>query len=109
MEFVRKVKENSKYKNIPLIFVTSLSEKEEMEKGLELGVYDYIIKPVEKNMVYLKIRNAINFYENSIELEKLNQGLNQHEETNDKSFLMETSAVRIINEEDIEEYYRNKK
>ena len=44
-----------------------------------------------------------------IELEKLNQGLNQHEETNDKSFLMETSAVRIINEEDIEEYYRNKK
>lgn len=44
-----------------------------------------------------------------IEVEKLNQGLNQHEETNDKSFLMETSAVRIINEEDIEEYYRNKK
>lgn len=74
-EFVRKVKENSKYKNIPLIFVTSLSEKEEMEKGLELGVYDYIIKPVEKNMVYLKIRNAINFYENSIELEKLNRSV----------------------------------
>ncbi|MDO9491496.1 hypothetical protein [Acetobacterium sp.] len=44
-----------------------------------------------------------------IELENLNKGLNQHEETDDKSFLMETSAVRIINEEDIEEYYRNKK
>lgn len=44
-----------------------------------------------------------------IELENLNKGQNQHEETDDKSFLMETSAVRIINEEDIEEYYRNKK
>ncbi len=44
-----------------------------------------------------------------IELENLNKGLNQHQETDDKSFLMETSAVRIINEEDIEEYYRNKK
>jgi len=44
-----------------------------------------------------------------IELENLNKGLNEHEETDDKSFLMETSAVRIINEEDIEEYYRNKK
>lgn len=44
-----------------------------------------------------------------IDLENLNKGLNQHEETDDKSFLMETSAVRIINEEDIEEYYRNKK
>ncbi|OXS26329.1 MAG: hypothetical protein BI182_06180 [Acetobacterium sp. MES1] len=44
-----------------------------------------------------------------IELENLNKGLNQHEESDDKSFLMETSAVRIINEEDIEAYYRNKK
>jgi hypothetical protein len=44
-----------------------------------------------------------------IELENRNNGLNDHEETDDKSFLMETSAVRIINEEDIEEYYRNKK
>ncbi|MEO1816156.1 MAG: hypothetical protein ABGU93_11300 [Acetobacterium sp.] len=44
-----------------------------------------------------------------VDLKNLNQGLNQHEETDDKSFLMETSAVRIINEEDIEEYYRNKK
>ena len=44
-----------------------------------------------------------------IDLENLNKGLKEHEETDDKSFLMETSAVRIINEEDIEEYYRNKK
>jgi hypothetical protein len=34
----------------------------------------------------------------------------QQEQTDDdKSFLMETSQVRIINDEDIEEYYRNKK
>jgi|LGVE01.1.fsa_nt_gb hypothetical protein len=31
------------------------------------------------------------------------------EENQDKSFFMETSQVRIISEEDIEEYYRNKK
>jgi hypothetical protein len=46
---------------------------------------------------------------NRIERDDLNKGINQHEETDDKSFLKETSAVRIINEEDIEEYYRNKK
>jgi putative two-component system response regulator len=74
-EFVKKVKEKAKYRNIPLIFVTSLSEREEIERGLELGVYDYIIKPVEKNMVYLKIRNAIQSYENSIELEELNNSI----------------------------------
>ncbi|WP_296561745.1 hypothetical protein [uncultured Acetobacterium sp.] len=43
------------------------------------------------------------------QLDDLNKSVSLHEETDDKSFLMETSAVRIINEEDIEEYYRNKK
>jgi hypothetical protein len=44
-----------------------------------------------------------------VSLADLNKGLNNQPETEDKSFLMETSAVRIISEEDIEEYYRNKK
>lgn len=44
-----------------------------------------------------------------IGVEDLSRGMREHEETDDKSFLMETSAVRIIKEEDIEEYYRNKK
>lgn len=74
-EFVKKVRENRKYQNLPIIFVTSLSEKENIERGLEFGVYDYIVKPVEKTMVYLKIKNAINFYENNIELEKVNMAI----------------------------------
>lgn len=41
--------------------------------------------------------------------EKILEELNKHPESQDKSFLKETSAIRIINEEDIEEYYRNKK
>ena len=42
-------------------------------------------------------------------LDQAQEKLKKHEESNDKSFLKETSAIRIINEEDIEEYYRNKK
>jgi len=34
---------------------------------------------------------------------------NQTKETDDKSFFMETSKIKIIDENDIEEYYRNKK
>ncbi|MGL4607642.1 MAG: hypothetical protein ACRCU3_09285 [Eubacteriaceae bacterium] len=47
-----------------------------------------------------------------IEIEKIQEELNKKSEpkiNNDKSFFMETSQIRIINEEDIEEYYRNKK
>ncbi|MBC3888466.1 hypothetical protein GH810_09115 [Acetobacterium paludosum] len=42
-------------------------------------------------------------------LEQAEEEMRKHQESNDKSFLKETSAIRIINEEDIEEYYRNKK
>ena len=41
--------------------------------------------------------------------EKTVKKQNKHKETEDKSFLKETSQIRIINEDDIEEYYRNKK
>ena len=64
-----------KYENLPIIIVTSLSEKEDMQKGLELGIYDYIIKPVDRTLVFLKVRNAMRYYENTIEIEKLNKDI----------------------------------
>ncbi|MGV8905365.1 MAG: hypothetical protein ACOH15_02065 [Acetobacterium sp.] len=41
--------------------------------------------------------------------EKIDEVQRRPEESGDKSFLKETSQIRIINEDDIEEYYRNKK
>ena len=75
IEFVKNVKAKKKYENLPIIIVTSLSEKEDMQKGLELGVYDYIIKPVDRTLVFLKVRNAMRYYENTIEIEKLNKDI----------------------------------
>lgn len=75
IEFIKNVKAKKKYENLPIIIVTSLSEKEDMQKGLELGVYDYIIKPVDRTLVFLKVRNAMRYYENTIEIEKLNKDI----------------------------------
>lgn len=75
IEFIKNVKAKKIYKNLPIIIVTSLSEKEDMQKGLELGVYDYIIKPVDRTLVFLKVRNAMRYYENTIEIEKLNKDI----------------------------------
>lgn len=41
--------------------------------------------------------------------EKIEEEKSRPKETEDKSFLKETSQIRIINEDDIEEYYRDKK
>lgn len=44
LAFLKKIKNNDKWNAIPIILLTNLSQKEEIEEGFGLGVKDYIIK-----------------------------------------------------------------
>jgi DNA-binding response OmpR family regulator len=44
LEVLKKIKENDETKNIPVILLTNLSQKEEVDKGMQLGAKDYLIK-----------------------------------------------------------------
>lgn len=44
LEVLRKIKKDEKLKTIPIILLTNLSQKEEINEGLGLGVDDYLIK-----------------------------------------------------------------
>ena len=44
MEVLRKIKENGKLKEIPIIMLTNISEKEKIDEGMEPGANDYLIK-----------------------------------------------------------------
>lgn len=44
LEVLKKIKAQEKYKNLPIILLTNLSQKEEVDKGLGLGASDYLIK-----------------------------------------------------------------
>lgn len=44
LEVLKKIKESEETKNIPVILLTNLSQKEEVNKGMELGARDYLIK-----------------------------------------------------------------
>lgn len=65
LEFLRKIKTDDKFKKIPVILLTNLSQKEDIDMGLELGAKDYLIKsqftPTE---VFNKIREFFNKSEN---------------------------------------------
>ena len=41
---LKKLKEDSKTNHIPVILLTNLNQKEDIEKGLALGAKDYLIK-----------------------------------------------------------------
>ncbi|MDO9231364.1 MAG: response regulator [bacterium] len=61
LELLRKIKEDKNLKDIPIVLLTNLSQKEEIEEGLGLGAKDYLIKShftpsevMEKISQYLK-------------------------------------------------------
>jgi CheY-like chemotaxis protein len=55
------LKRNSKTKNIPVIILSNISDKIQIEKALDLGACDYIVK----TKIHLKdISNIINKYLN---------------------------------------------
>jgi DNA-binding response OmpR family regulator len=41
---LKKLKEDDAVKDIPVILLTNLGQKDDVEKGLELGAVDYLIK-----------------------------------------------------------------
>ena len=63
-EILESVKKDSKLKNIPIVLLTNLGQKNEIEKGLLLGADEYIIKAhftptavVTKIKEILKLKN----------------------------------------------------
>jgi len=46
-------------RDIPVIFLTALSETEEEEHGLELGAADYITKPIRPAVVLARVRTQL--------------------------------------------------
>jgi len=57
-------------KDIPVIFVTALSEAENEEHGLKLGAIDYITKPFSIPIVKAKIKNhlALKYYQDILKI-----------------------------------------
>lgn len=58
-QVLRAMKENDVLKDIPVIFITALSDAEDEEKGLVLGAVDYITKPFHSAIVLARVNNHL--------------------------------------------------
>ncbi len=58
-EVCRRLKENPTTADIPVIFLTSMSEVQDEQKGLELGAVDYIAKPISPAIVKARVRTHL--------------------------------------------------
>jgi signal transduction histidine kinase len=62
-------------RNIPVIFVTGLSDVDDEEKGLTLGEMDYITKPFSSGIVKLRVRNQIQIRNQIQTIQKIMESL----------------------------------
>ncbi|MFV0361880.1 MAG: response regulator [Suipraeoptans sp.] len=54
-EVIAKIKEIDDMKNVPVLFLTGLTDISSEVKGLELGAVDYIKKPVTKSLLLARL------------------------------------------------------
>jgi putative two-component system response regulator len=70
-EVCEKLKKDDATKNIPVIFLTAMTEAQDEAKGLALGAVDYITKPFGPELVKSRVRNQLELKRHRDNLEEL--------------------------------------
>ena len=76
-ETCNQLKKNKKTENIPVIFMTALSETVDKVRGFEVGGVDYITKPFQQEEVLARINAHLTIRQQQSKLEKRNLELLQ--------------------------------
>lgn len=63
-----KLKKDVRHKNIPVVFITALSQEAQVIKGFEVGGVDYITKPFNLRVVLCRVNTQLHFIKNEKEL-----------------------------------------
>src|SRR5271170_1784566 len=58
-ETCKKLKESPETRDIPVIFMTAISETASVLKGFSVGAVDYITKPLQRDEVLVRVQNHI--------------------------------------------------
>ena len=73
----KKIKENKETADIPIIFLTAITEIESKSRGFELGAVDYITKPFEILEVKARVRTHLSLKLAKYELSEKNKILEE--------------------------------
>ena len=83
-QICQKLKKDSKFKNIPIVFITAKVDERSIEKAYEVGGVDYITKPLKMKEVLCRVKIHLDFQNTIKELEKTK---NELEKLASKDFL----------------------
>jgi diguanylate cyclase (GGDEF)-like protein len=70
-EVLRRLRAEKRTADTAVIFITALTDEQDEEHGLSLGVLDYVFKPIRPVIVHARIRNHLKLVAQRKELERL--------------------------------------
>lgn len=73
LEVCRRLKADIRTQDIPIIFITAMTDEKDEEKGLELGAVDYIRKPCSPPIVKARVKAHLDLKRKSDILKNLSQ------------------------------------
>jgi CheY-like chemotaxis protein len=62
-EVARRMREHPSAENVPIIFVTALSDDASRLQGMELGAVDFVTKPIDPSTLKLRVDNFMRYVE----------------------------------------------
>ena len=59
IEACRRIKENDRFEDVPIIMITALADKGILQSAFDAGAMDYITKPVDKLELIARVRSSL--------------------------------------------------
>ncbi|MBF0610946.1 MAG: response regulator [Magnetococcales bacterium] len=94
-EICSQLKANPQTKDIPVIFVTSLSEEANEIAGFQVGAVDYVTRPLRAETVKYRIKNHLALREANRKLEEHNASLRQAVQLHDQMERTTNQDMRV--------------
>jgi diguanylate cyclase (GGDEF)-like protein/PAS domain S-box-containing protein len=97
MEVCRRLKANAATSNIPVIFMTSLSEIDDKVSGFLAGAVDYLTKPLQIDEVVVRVDTHLRLRAMQKQLESQNDELQQYREGLERQVAQRTAELSASN------------
>lgn len=108
-EVVKILSGNKKTKDIPVIFLSALNiEKKYIFKGYETGAVEYITKPVDTDLLILKVKTFLKIYEQQNQLKEMKDLLSKEikirkeAQDNLEAKILERTKELVLKNEELE-------
>ncbi|PHS37848.1 MAG: serine/threonine protein phosphatase [Sulfurovum sp.] len=79
-EVCRQLKEDEKTKDIPIIFVSAMSEDMDETKGFDVGAIDYITKPISPKTLESRVHTHLALTQQAVELREAHALIQQQQQ-----------------------------